>query len=72
MDLNTILFERTLSGFLMGRSVPQLYIPALIELYKKGRFPFDKLIKYYSFDQINQAFEDSHKGTTIKPIIRFE
>jgi aryl-alcohol dehydrogenase len=72
VDLNTILFERTLSGFLMGRSVPQLYIPALIELYKKGRFPFDRLIKYYAFDEINQAFEDSAKGITIKPIITFE
>ncbi len=70
LDMNTILFERNLNGFLMGESVPQLYIPMLIELYKQGKFPFDKLIKYYTFEEINQAFEDSKKGTTIKPVIK--
>jgi aryl-alcohol dehydrogenase len=70
LDLNTILFERNLNGFLMGESVPQTYIPMLIDLYKQGKFPFDKLITYYTFEEINQAFEDSKKGTTIKPIIK--
>jgi aryl-alcohol dehydrogenase len=72
VDLNTILFERNLNGFLMGESVPQLYIPMLIDLYKQGKFPFDKLIKYYTFDQINKAFEDSANGTTIKPVIKID
>jgi aryl-alcohol dehydrogenase len=36
----------------------------------QGRFPFDKLVEFYSFDQINQAAQDSEKGGTIKPIIR--
>ncbi|WP_017729108.1 NAD(P)-dependent alcohol dehydrogenase [Halalkalibacterium ligniniphilum] len=70
LDMNTLLFERKLTGFLMGGSVPQLYIPMLIELYKQGKFPFDKLIKYYTLDEINQAIEDSKEGTTIKPIIK--
>jgi aryl-alcohol dehydrogenase len=72
LDLNTILFERNLNGFLMGESVPQLYIPMLIELYKQGKFPFDKLITYYTLDEINQAIEDSKKGTTIKPVIKLD
>lgn len=55
----------------MGESVPQIYIPRLIELYKQGKFPFDKLITYYSFEDINKAVEDAHKGTTIKPILKF-
>jgi aryl-alcohol dehydrogenase len=70
LDLNTILFERNLNGFLMGESVPQLYIPMLIELYKQGKFPFDKLITYYTLDEINKAVEDAKNGTTIKPIIK--
>ncbi|TWI58177.1 NAD(P)-dependent alcohol dehydrogenase [Halalkalibacter nanhaiisediminis] len=72
IDINTILFERNLNGFLMGEGVPQLYIPKLIELYKKGKFPFEKLIKYYSFEEINEAIQDTKIGTTIKPIIKFE
>lgn len=70
LDLNDILFEKTLTGFLMGNSVPQDYIPTLIELYQQGRFPFDKLVKYYDFDEINQAVEDSKSGATIKAILK--
>ncbi|MGI4734517.1 MAG: NAD(P)-dependent alcohol dehydrogenase, partial [Janthinobacterium lividum] len=61
---------RTLKGILQGDSVPSIFIPRLIALYKKGQFPFDKLVKFYEFDQINQAAEDSEKGITIKPILR--
>jgi hypothetical protein len=34
------------------------------------RFPFEKLTKFYSLDQINQAAQGSEKAGTIKPIIR--
>jgi aryl-alcohol dehydrogenase len=46
------------------------FYPQLIELNVQGRFPFEKLTKLYSLDQINQAAEDSENGGTIKPIIR--
>lgn len=61
---------RTIKGIVEGDSVPSVFIPHLIELYQQGRFPFDKLVKFYDFDQINQAAEDSEKGVTIKPILR--
>jgi aryl-alcohol dehydrogenase len=41
----------------------------LIEFYQKGLFPFDKLIEFYDFDDINTADADSVSGKTIKPII---
>jgi Zn-dependent alcohol dehydrogenase len=50
-------------------SVPDIFIPQLIELNAQGRFPFEKLMKFYSLDQINAA-QDSENGGTIKPIIR--
>jgi aryl-alcohol dehydrogenase len=36
----------------------------------QGRFPFDRLVTFYDFDQINQAAADAEAGTTIKPILR--
>lgn len=54
-----------------GDSVPSKFIPALVELHEKGLFPFDKLVKKYPFDQINEAFEDSAKGVTLKPVVVF-
>ena len=63
---------RKLIGVVEGYSVPQVYIPQLLEYYKKGLFPFDKLITYYDFEDINQAFEDTHKGDVIKAILKMD
>ena len=70
LDMNTILFGRTVRGIIDGDSVPDLFIPRLIELYAQGRFPFDRLVKDYPLDQINQAAADSEQGTVWKPILR--
>jgi len=59
-------------GVIEGEAVPQIFIPQLIELYKRGRFPFDKLIKFYDAKDINQAVEDSEHGVAVKPVIRFD
>jgi aryl-alcohol dehydrogenase len=57
-------------GIVEGDSVPQVIIPHLVELFLQGRFPFDKLVKFYPLEEINRAIADSEKGTTIKPVLR--
>ncbi|RZK37026.1 MAG: NAD(P)-dependent alcohol dehydrogenase [Pedobacter sp.] len=52
-----------------GDSVSAEFIPKLIKMYQHGQFPFDKLIKQYSFEQINEAVEDSERGRTIKAVL---
>jgi len=52
-----------------GDSVPQLFIPKLIKLYQAGQFPFDRLLTYYDFKDINRAMKDSLAGKTIKPVL---
>lgn len=70
-DVNGVMTTgKRIIGIIEGDSVPDLFIPSLVELYQQGRFPFDKLVKFYPLDQINQAAEDSEKGITIKPIVR--
>jgi aryl-alcohol dehydrogenase len=49
--------------------VPDIFIPQLIDLFRQGRFPFDKLTKMYPFERINEAASDSERGITVKPII---
>ncbi|WP_073076380.1 NAD(P)-dependent alcohol dehydrogenase [Sporobacter termitidis] len=61
---------KKLVGIVEGCSVPQIFIPQLLEYYKKGMFPFDRLITYYDFEDISRAFEDTHKGKVIKAILR--
>jgi aryl-alcohol dehydrogenase len=57
-------------GIIQGDAVPRRFIPYLIGLYRAGQFPFDRLIKFYDFKEINRAIADSLKGTTIKPVLR--
>jgi aryl-alcohol dehydrogenase len=61
---------RRLIGIVEGDANPDTFIPTLAELYAKGRFPFDRLVKFYRLDQINEAIADSESGRTVKPIIR--
>jgi len=60
----------TFKMVIQGSSVPQVFIPKLIALWKQGRFPFDKLVKHYALDQINEGFADSKSGVTVKPVVR--
>lgn len=61
---------RRLIGIVEGESNPDLFIPTLVELHAQGRFPFDRMVKFYSLDQINNAIHDSETGVTIKPVLR--
>ena len=65
-----VTLSRTVRGIVEGDSVPDVFIPRLIELYDKGRFPFDRLIEFYDLDDINQAAGDAEEGTTLKPVLR--
>jgi len=57
-------------GIIQGDAVPQRFIPKLIALYQKGQFPFDRLVKFYDFSDINKAIADARRGDTIKPVLR--
>jgi len=68
---NAALFSgKSIEYVLEGDSVPDVFIPKLISLYKKGLFPFDKMVAFYELDAINQSVEDSEKGITLKAIIK--
>jgi aryl-alcohol dehydrogenase len=70
LDMQTVLDGRTVKGVVEGDCIPDIFIPQLIDLYKQGRFPFDRLLKFYSLDQINEAAEDSEKGKTLKAVLK--
>ena len=69
IDVPSLVKGWTFKTIVQGSSVPQLFIPALVELWKQGRFPVDKLVRTYKFDDINTAFTDSESGATVKPVV---
>ncbi|PWI28506.1 NAD(P)-dependent alcohol dehydrogenase [Pseudoglutamicibacter cumminsii] len=70
LDHMRTLFGKTVVGTLGGSSNSRTLIPALIELYRQGRFPFDRLVKFYGFDDLDQAIADAHEGGTIKAVLQ--
>ena len=70
-NVNDVMIPgRRIIGIVQGDVVSKIFIPRLIALHKQGRFPFDRLVRFYPFDQINEAIADSESGVTIKPILR--
>lgn len=63
------LAGRELTFVLEGDAVPQILVPQLLEFWRRGLFPFERLIRTYPLDAINRAVEDSLDGTVVKPIL---
>jgi aryl-alcohol dehydrogenase len=59
----------TVRGVLQGDSTPSQSIPRLLELHRRGRLPFDRLLTFYRLDEINQAAADSVDADVVKPVL---
>jgi aryl-alcohol dehydrogenase len=68
--MNSLLMGRTARGIVEGDAIPDIFIPALLELHAQGRFPFDRLIEVYDFERIDAAARDSEEGRVVKPVLR--
>lgn len=66
---SALLQGQTVRGFMEGNSIPDIFIPRMIDLHSKGRFPFDKFVRFYPFAEINRAIEDQRNGIAIKPTL---
>ena len=57
-------------GIIQGDAIPQRFIPRLIDLHRAGRFPFERLVRFYDFRDINRAMADARRGKTVKPVLQ--
>lgn len=66
------LLLKDIRGNHQGSSIPELFIPQLIDLWRRGVFPFDRLLsRTYRLADVNQAVADMERGEVIKPVIRY-
>lgn len=61
---------RTVMGILGGDNDISGFISELIGHHLDGRFPFEKLIGYFDFSEINEAIEAGESGHVVKPVLR--
>ena len=59
----------TYRGTHQGDSVSRVMIPKLINLQAEGKFPFDRLLTYYPWDDLERALDDMKAGKVIKAVL---
>ncbi len=57
------------TGIVEGDSNPDVFIPELVEMYKAGAFPFDKIVTKMPFKEINEAVAAQARGEVIKVVL---
>ena len=69
-DIGTLMtFGQSVKGIIEGDSDPDEFLPELIEHFKAGRLPFDKLVRTYPLSQINEAIAAQHHGDCVKAVL---
>lgn len=64
--------ERTLRGSYLGSSVPHRDIPYLVDLYREGRLPVDRLLTHrIGLDDVNAGFDRLASGEAVRQAILF-
>ena len=63
---------RVVRGIVEGESRPKEFLPRLFGLWRSGKFPVDRMMQFYDFDQIDRAARDAESGEVIKPVLRME
>jgi len=70
LNLSPVLLGgRKIRGVVQGDSRPREFIPKMIELWRQGRLPIERLVTTYPFEQLAQALADSEAGRAIKPVL---
>lgn len=73
IDASAIMsMGRRIVGVVEGGIDPQRFVPDLIDHYRAGRLPMEKLVRTYPFAEIDRAVHDSESGDVIKPVLLME
>lgn len=70
LDLSAIMsMGRRIVGIVEGGIDPKTFIPRLIDHYRAGELPLEKLVRFYPFADIGDAFAASKSGAVVKPVL---
>ncbi|KAH8593674.1 chaperonin 10-like protein [Bisporella sp. PMI_857] len=60
---------KILRGSIEGDVTPSIYIPRMIQWFREGKLPIDKIVKFYPAESYETALADMKNGSTIKPVL---
>jgi alcohol dehydrogenase len=68
-----VVEERTLRGSYMGSAVPRRDVPRLVEQYRAGRLPVDRLLTHrLALEDVNEGFDRLAAGEAVRQAIVFD
>lgn len=70
LDVNVVLAgNRSIRGVVAGESVPDVFLPRLVQFWRDGLFPVERLTQTFDFDQIDAAITGAEQGQIVKPVL---
>jgi Zn-dependent alcohol dehydrogenase len=60
---------KTFECHYLGDTTGQEHIPKMIQWYRDGKFPIDKIVKYFPASEAIKGLEGMESGSAIKPVI---
>ena len=73
VDMELFEWDKIYINPLYGACRPQRDFPLLIDLYRSGNLPLDRMVtRRYPLDDLPQAFADMHAGINAKGVLVFE
>ena len=64
-----LILGLTIRGITEGDAVPETFIPQLLDHWRAGRFPFDRLVTIFPFREINDAVAAQARGEAVKVVL---
>jgi len=64
-----VMRGKSVHGCLEGDSIPATFIPHLLGLYARGRFPIDRLVTAFPHTEVTTALDRQHAGDVVKPVL---
>ncbi|WP_406150873.1 alcohol dehydrogenase catalytic domain-containing protein [Streptomyces sp. NBC_01012] len=70
LDLRSLMMRGLrIRGCVEGDADPAALIPHLIQRYRRGRLPLDRLVTTYPLADLDRAVADQRSGLTTKPVL---
>jgi aryl-alcohol dehydrogenase len=67
---DVLLKGKRIIGAMGGGGQSPMFLEDLMVLQRDGRFPLEKLVTFYDFQDVNRAVDDSDGRKSVKPILR--
>ena len=60
---------KSLESNYLGNALPKEFVPKMVQWYREGKFPIDKLVGYFPASQVAEALDGMESGKVVKPVL---